>query len=53
MKVADNQEVSEGAILFVIDDRDFKAKAAQVEAAVATTEAMVATYEAGSNCSRR
>jgi membrane fusion protein (multidrug efflux system) len=37
VKVADNQEVAEGAILFVIDDRDFKAKAAQAEAAVATT----------------
>src|ERR1700751_2914579 len=45
VKVADNQEVAEGAILFVIDDRDFKAKAAQAEAAVATTEATIATYE--------
>ena len=45
VKVADNQAVAEGAILFVIDDRDFKAKAAQAEAAVATTEAMIATYE--------
>ena len=45
VKVADNQQVAEGATLFVIDDRDFKAKAAQAEAAVATTEATVATYE--------
>jgi membrane fusion protein (multidrug efflux system) len=45
VKVADNQEISEGAILFLIDDRDFKAKAAQAEAAVATTEAIIATYE--------
>src|SRR6266581_4247274 len=45
VRVADNQEVAEGAILFVIDDRDFKAKAAQAEAAVATEEAMIATYE--------
>src|SRR5256885_7004719 len=45
VKVGDNQEVAEGAILFVIDDRDFKAKTAQAEAAVATTEATVATYE--------
>src|ERR1700747_3000805 len=45
VKVVDNQEVSEGAILFVIEDRDFKAKAAQAEAAVATTEAIIATYE--------
>src|SRR5207248_11139552 len=45
VKVADNQEVAESAILFVIDDRDFKAKAAQSEAAVAATEAMIATYE--------
>src|SRR6266481_6171957 len=44
-RVADNQEVAEGAILFVIDDRDFKAKVAQAEAAVATGEAIIATYE--------
>src|SRR5262252_5556971 len=45
VKVADNQQVAEGQILFVIDDRDFKAKVAQAEAAVATEEASVATYE--------
>jgi membrane fusion protein (multidrug efflux system) len=45
VKVADNQHVTEGAILFVIDDRDFKAKVAQAEAAVALEEASVATYE--------
>jgi membrane fusion protein (multidrug efflux system) len=45
VRVADNQEVAEGAVLFVIDDRDFKAKAAQAEAAVATGEATIATYE--------
>jgi membrane fusion protein (multidrug efflux system) len=45
VKVADNQEVAEGAVLFVIDDRDFKAKVAQAEAAVAIAEASVATYE--------
>jgi membrane fusion protein (multidrug efflux system) len=45
VKVADNQQITEGAILFVIDDRDFKAKLAQAEAAVATEEASVATYE--------
>ena len=45
VKVADNQEVTEGAVLFVIDDRDFKAKVAQAEAAVATGEASIATYE--------
>ena len=44
MRVADNQEVAEGAVLFVIDDRDFAAKVAQAEAAVATEEAMVETY---------
>ena len=46
VKVADNQEVAEGAILFVIDDRDFKAKVAQAEAAVAIEEASVASYDA-------
>jgi membrane fusion protein (multidrug efflux system) len=45
VKVADNQAVAEGAILFVIDERDFKAKVAQAEAAVATVEATIATYE--------
>jgi len=45
VKVADNQEVVEGAVLFVIDDRDFKAKVAQAEAAVAIEEASVASYE--------
>jgi len=45
VKVADNQEVAEGAVLFVIDDRDFKARVAQAEAAVATAEATIATYE--------
>src|SRR6202008_218240 len=45
VKVAENQAVAEGAILFVIDDRDFRAKAAQAEAAVATAEATIATYQ--------
>jgi membrane fusion protein, multidrug efflux system len=45
VKVADNQQVTEGAVLFVIDDRDFKAKVAQAEAAVALEEASVATYD--------
>jgi membrane fusion protein, multidrug efflux system len=46
VKVTDNQEVAEGAVLFVIDDRDFKAKVAQAEAAVAIDEASIASYEA-------
>jgi len=29
VKVVDNQQIAEGATLFVIDDRDFKAKVAQ------------------------
>jgi membrane fusion protein, multidrug efflux system len=45
VRVADNQEVAEGAVLFVIDDRDFKAKVAQAEAAVAIEEASVAGYD--------
>jgi membrane fusion protein (multidrug efflux system) len=44
VRVADNQEVAEGSVLFVIDDRDFAAKVTQAEAAVATEEAMVTTY---------
>ena len=38
VRVADNQEVAEGDVLFVIDDRDFAAKVAQAEAAVTTEE---------------
>jgi membrane fusion protein, multidrug efflux system len=45
VRVVENQEVAEGAVLFVIDDRDFAAKVAQAEAAVATEEATIATYE--------
>jgi membrane fusion protein, multidrug efflux system len=45
VKVTDNQDVAEGAVLFVIDDRDFKAKVAQAEAAVAAEEAIIATYD--------
>jgi membrane fusion protein, multidrug efflux system len=44
VRVADNQEVAEGSVLFVIDDRDFAAKLAQAEAAVAAEEAIIATY---------
>ena len=45
VRVGDNQEVAEGSVLFVIDDRDFAAKLAQAEAAVAAEEAIIATYE--------
>jgi membrane fusion protein (multidrug efflux system) len=45
VRVADNQQVAEGQVLFVIDDRDFKAKVAQAEAAVAFEEAAVATFD--------
>ncbi len=44
VRVADNQAVVAGQVLFVIDDRDFVTKTAQGEAAVATVEASVATY---------
>jgi membrane fusion protein (multidrug efflux system) len=45
VRVADNQRVDKGAVLFVIDDRDFKAKVALAEAAVAAGEATVSTYD--------
>jgi membrane fusion protein (multidrug efflux system) len=45
VRVADNQEVKAGDVLFVIDDRDFAAKTAQAEAAVAVAEAAAATYD--------
>ncbi len=44
VRVRDNQPVGPGEVMFVIDDRDFAAKAAKAEAAVATAEATVATY---------
>ena len=44
VRVQDNQAVNKGDVLFVIDDRDFAAKVAQAEAAVATEDAAVATY---------
>src|SRR5437764_15480435 len=43
-RVAENQPVTTGQVLFVVDDRDFAAKLAQSEAAIATAEAVVATY---------
>src|SRR4029077_18544562 len=42
VRVGDNQRVAAGQVLFVIDDRDFAAKVAQAEAAVASEEAQVA-----------
>src|SRR6202049_4400101 len=42
--VEENQQVAAGQVLFVVDDRDCAAKVAQAEAAVATQEAIVATY---------
>jgi membrane fusion protein, multidrug efflux system len=44
VRVEDNQPVTAGQVLFVVDDRDFAARTAQAEAAVATAEALVATY---------
>jgi membrane fusion protein (multidrug efflux system) len=45
VRVADNQRVRKGDVLFVIDDRDFRAKVALAEAAVAAGEATIATYD--------
>src|SRR5258706_5749199 len=44
VRVRDNEAVTAGQVLFVVDDRDFAAKLAQAEAAIATQEASVATY---------
>jgi membrane fusion protein, multidrug efflux system len=44
VQIRDNEAVVAGQVLFVIDDRDFAAKLAQAEAALATEEAIVATY---------
>jgi membrane fusion protein (multidrug efflux system) len=45
VRAQDNEQVKAGQVLFVIDDSDFAAKVAQTSAAVASEEAMVATYE--------
>ena len=45
VRVRNNERVSAGQVLFVIDDQDFVAKAAQAEATVATAEAAVDTYD--------
>src|SRR5580658_5694245 len=44
VSVSDNEQVTAGQVLFVIDDSDFAAKVAQTKAAVESEEAMVATY---------
>src|SRR5213592_2508138 len=44
VRIRDNEAVAAGQVLFVIDDRDFAAKLAQSEAALAIEEATVATY---------
>ena len=44
VRVADNQHVDAGQVLFVIDDSDFAAKVAQASAAVASEEATIATF---------
>jgi membrane fusion protein, multidrug efflux system len=44
VRVRQNQAVDKGAVLFVIDDKDFAAKVAQAAAAVATEEAAVETF---------
>jgi membrane fusion protein (multidrug efflux system) len=44
VRVENNQRVTAGEVLFVIDDSDFAAKVAQTSAAVASEEAMVATF---------
>jgi membrane fusion protein, multidrug efflux system len=45
VRVEDNQHVSAGQVLFVIDDSDFAAKVAQAQAAVDAEVASVATFE--------
>src|SRR5713101_2327335 len=44
VRIRDNEAVAAGQVLFVIDDRDFAAKFAQAEAALAIEAATVATY---------
>src|SRR5260370_11174945 len=44
VRVEENQQVAAGQVLIVVDDRDFAAKVAQADAALATQEAIAATY---------
>src|SRR5215831_365330 len=41
VRVEENQPIASGDVLFVVDERDFAAKVAQAEAAIATAEASV------------
>src|SRR5205807_10332984 len=43
VQIVENQPVAAGQVLFAVDDRDFAAKLAQAEGAVATGEAIVTT----------
>ncbi|HEX5453088.1 MAG TPA: HlyD family secretion protein [Stellaceae bacterium] len=52
VRVADNQAVAVGQVLFAIDDSDFKAKVAQAEAAVATEEAAVDAFDSQAELQR-
>jgi membrane fusion protein (multidrug efflux system) len=52
VRVAENQPVAVGQVLFVIDDRDFKARVAQAEAAVATEEAAVDAFDSQAELQR-
>jgi len=45
VRVQDNEQVAPGQVLFVIEDRDFAARVAQAEAAVASEQASIATYK--------
>src|SRR5262245_14216865 len=45
VRARDNETVAAGQVLFVIDDRDFAARVAQADAAVATAEAVVDTFK--------
>jgi membrane fusion protein (multidrug efflux system) len=44
VRIEENQAVTAGQVLYVVDDRDLAAKVAQAEAVAATEEAVVATY---------
>ncbi|HEX5317503.1 MAG TPA: HlyD family secretion protein [Stellaceae bacterium] len=45
VRVADNQRVAEGQVLFVIDDQDYRTRVKQSEAVVETGEATLATFD--------
>ena len=53
VRIADNQEVTEGSVLFVIDDRDFAPKWRRRKQPLPLKKQSSRPTRTGSNCSKR